>query len=72
MSCFKRIQREIEIPVINVIKDFVRSSQTMREEEVILNPSDKMVFESTFDNLMKQIRLVCSWKVVGEWLRRVS
>jgi hypothetical protein len=45
----------------------------MCQDEIVLNPGNKMIFEGAFDDLMEEVGReqfmnICTWKVIGERL----
>lgn len=63
----------IDIPPVNVIHNASSIHSRVGVEYIFLNPRDKVVFEGSLDNLMKQIwrkelTNICSGKVRREWL----
>lgn len=59
------------IPMINVSQD--RTSILIMSLDICFNPCNQMVFKSSLDNLMEDIRSyqfmdVGSWKAGSEWL----
>jgi hypothetical protein len=44
------------IPVVNILHDVMSTFRAVNMLQVFANPGDKVVFEGTFDKLMKQVR----------------
>jgi hypothetical protein len=59
--------------MVNVVHDFLCMRLTMRSNEVLLDPRNKVIFERTFDHLVekigrKELMNVRSGEVIGERL----
>jgi hypothetical protein len=43
-------------PLVNVVYDFKCSSLAIFDVEILVHPHDQVIFEGTFNELMKEIR----------------
>lgn len=43
-------------PSVNISKDLRRSGLRVGRPDVLLNPGDNMILESTFDDLVQEVR----------------
>lgn len=62
-------------PAINVSHVSFRSRFSVSEVEKLFNPGDKVVFETTFDDLVKYVGGQCfmnisAGEIIGEWLQQ--
>jgi hypothetical protein len=72
----------INLPTVNVIQNDIRLRLTMSIYQVFCNPTNEMIFEGSFDYLVKQVRsnklmnirareIICEW-LITEMIRFVG
>ena len=61
--------------MVNVFQHFVCVCFSMCIDEPLSDPINNVIFESTFDDLVEEVRgyhfkNVCLWKMCCEWLKQ--